>query len=158
MAALIKIMRVKHIMTKKVISVHSDTPVNEAARLIFEKNLTGMPVIDDKKRVVGIITEYDFMSRGRNIHIPTFLDLMKEFRIQDTSKVKKKIKQICQLKVGQLMTSPVTTVSPETKIQEAARIFVEKHINPLPVVDAEEKLVGIISRADIVKLFELKNF
>src|SRR3989338_3874608 len=114
------VMQVKHIMTKKVISVQSDTPVNEAAKLIFEKNLTGMPVIDDQKRVVGIITEYDFMSRGRNIHIPTFLDLMKEFKIQDTSK--------------------------------------EKHINPLPVVDAKEKLVGIISRADIVKLFELKNF
>ncbi len=148
-------MQIQDIMTKKVITVQPNTSIYEVARLLFDKNLTGMPVIDDNNQVIGIITEYDLMSRDKHIHIPTFLDLMKEFKIKDDKKIKKKIKEICNLKVCQLMTSPVVTVGPDTEIKQAAQIFTEKHINPLPVVDGNNQLVGIISRADVVKLFQM---
>lgn len=150
-------MQVKDIMTKKVITVKPDTPIYEVARLLFEQNLTGMPVIDESKKVVGIITEYDLMSRERHIHIPTFLDLMKEFKVRDTHQIKKRIKAITQLQVKELMTQEVVRVSPDTEISQAAKIFADQHINPLPVVNETGQLVGIVSRADIVKLFETRE-
>lgn len=149
-------MQVKDIMTKKVITVHPYTPIHEVARLLFEYNLTGMPVVDDDQRIIGIITEYDLMSREKHIHIPTFLDLMREFKVKDDKNIKNQIKAICQLEARHLMTSPVITVHLETEIKVAAQIFAEKHINPLPVVDKSNQLIGIISRADVVKLFQMK--
>ena len=149
-------MQVKDIMTKKVITVKTNTPVYEVARLIFEEHLTGMPVVDENNQVLGIITEFDLMSREKHIHIPTFLDLIKEFKIKDKGSVKDKLKEISKLEASHLMTSPVVTISPETEIKDTAKIFAEKHINPLPVVDKNNQLVGIFSRADIVKLFQVK--
>lgn len=147
-------MQVQEIMTPKVISVMPTTPVYEVASLIFDHNLTGMPVVDNENQVVGIITEYDLMSRSEHIHLPTYVNLLKELAEgSPTRELTGAIEKIQHLKAQDLMTTPVVSVSPDTPVEKAAEIFSEQHINPLPVIE-EGKLVGIISRADIVKLFK----
>lgn len=149
-------MQVKDIMTKQVITANEKMPVFELAELLFDKNLTGMPVVDEEKHVVGIVTEYDLLSREEHIHIPSFMKLWGQLKVAGDKKhkIKREINKILSLKVGDIMTRPVVSVSEETKVAEAARIFADEHINPLPVVDENGVLVGIVSRADIVKLFK----
>lgn len=148
-------MHISDIMTQDVISITVDTPVSTVADLIFDKNLTGMPVVDPERHVVGIVTEYDLLSRGEHIHIPSYMKLLSQLKVAgDKGNVQQSIEQIQSLKAEDIMTKPVVTISPETEVSEAARIFSEDRINPLPVVDTDGKLVGIVSRADIVKLFK----
>lgn len=152
-------MKIQNIMTKETITVTEDTPVFEVAELLFDRNLTGMPVIDSECHVIGIITEYDLLSRSEHIHIPTYIKLLSQFKAagSESSNIKKEINKIQELEARDVMTKPVVTVSPDTEVAEAARIFTDEHINPLPVVDGQGILVGIISRADIVKLFNLEE-
>ncbi|MEW6610357.1 MAG: CBS domain-containing protein [Patescibacteria group bacterium] len=148
-------MRVSEIMTEKVITVKNDTPLMKVAELLFDRALTGVPVIDHARRVIGIITEYDLLSREEHIHIPSYVKLLSEFKIVGhKGAVHGELEMVYQVRARDLMTTPVVTVTPYTEVSEAARIFSEQRINPLPVVDTRRHLVGIISRADIVKLFK----
>ncbi len=148
-------MKVGEIMTKNVITVDERTPISEVATVLFDKNLTGVPVIDDDRHVVGIITEYDLISGSSEIHIPTYVNLLTKLKLLDNGndKIKEDIEDIKDIRAKDVMTHPVITISEDTDVAEAARIFTEDRINPLPVVNNKGQLIGIISRADIVKLF-----
>lgn len=152
-------MKVHEIMTKDVISINDEAPISQVAELLFDDNLTGVPVVDGSKHVIGILTEYDLLSRQDHIHIPTYMKLLSQFKIaKSDSTVQQEIAKVQSLKAKDIMTHPVVTISEQTDVSEAARIFADERINPLPVVDADGALVGIISRADIVKLFKLIHF
>jgi len=145
-------------MTKEVISVHADATVAEIAHILFERNLTGVPVIEQDGTVIGIITEYDLMSRNMAVHIPTYVRLLESLEgEQSGTRMMDEMEAIRRTTARAIMTAPVVTLWKETTVDEAARIFSEAHINPLPVVDEQGKLAGIVSRSDIVKLFRRKN-
>lgn len=146
-------MLIKEIMTKEVITVDPDTPLHDVARLLFDHNLTGMPVVEKDGKVVGIVTEYDLMSRSDNTHLPTYLKVLSEFDFHQAKPLKNVIEKVQELRVRDIMTERVIVLGPEEAVEEAAEIFSKQHINPLPVVE-DGRLVGIISRADIVKLFK----
>jgi len=149
-------MKVGEIMTKDVMSIGADAPISQVAELLFDYNLTGVPVVDEQKHVIGILTEYDLLSRQDHIHIPTYMKLLSQFKIAKSDKaVQQEISNVQSLLASDIMTRPVVTISEDTDVSEAARIFADERINPLPVVDSNGALVGIISRADIVKLFKL---
>lgn len=151
-------MKVEAIMTKEVISVHADATVAEIAHILFERNLTGVPVIEQDGAVIGIITEYDLMSRNMAVHIPTYVRLLESLEgEQSGTRMMDEMEAIRRTTARAIMTAPVVTLWKETTVDEAARIFSEAHINPLPVVDEQGKLAGIVSRSDIVKLFRRKN-
>lgn len=150
-------MDIKTIMTKKVISCSPETTVAEIARLLFDRNLTGMPVVDGKGKVVGIVTEYDLMSKYMGVHIPTYVKLLESLgRNEVGTRIRDELEAILRTTAREIMTDKAVTVSPESTVESAAVIFSEQRINPLPVVDKAGKLVGIVSRADIVKLFKKK--
>jgi CBS domain-containing protein len=153
-------MKINNIMSKKVITVTVNSPLSEIADLLFNNKITGVPVVDENKHVIGIVTEYDLLSRNEHIHIPTYIKLLRNLKTAGNKKeITKKIQSVLSLKAEDIMTKPVVTIVPQTHISEVARIFTEKHINPLPVVNIKGVLVGIISRADIIRLFRKgKNF
>lgn len=152
-------MKVNEIMTKDVVSIGADASISQVAELLFDDNLTGVPVVDGQKHVIGILTEYDLLSRQDHVHIPTYMKLLSQFKIAKSDKsVQQEISKVQSLRVFDIMTRPVVTISENTDVSEAARIFADERINPLPVVDGNGVLVGIISRADIVKLFKLIKF
>ncbi len=126
-------MQVVDLMTTDVIKVAPDTPIKQAAQLMFRHRVSGLPVVDDAGRVAGIITEADFLrlevARGE---------------AADPEPVET---------VGEVMTSGVVTVQPDEGLAEAAKVMVIQDIKRLPVIDDDERLVGIISRLDIVAVF-----
>ncbi len=147
-------MKVKNIMTKKVVAIDQETKIIEIARLLSENKLTGLPVIDKNRRVIGIITESDLITRDTRIHIPSyvkFLDKLVYIKKGKDIKMREQCKKIININAKDLMTKNPICISPEASIKKLAEIFTKEGINPIPVV-RNNKLTGIVSRSDLVKL------
>ena len=126
-------MQVVDLMTTELIKVSPDTRIQDAARLMVRHRVRGLPVVDASGCVCGIITEADFLR----------LEVIRT-ESDDPSPVET---------VGEVMSGGVVTISPETTIYDAARIMVVQDVKRLPVVDEEDRLLGIIARLDIVAVF-----
>jgi len=149
---------VADIMTKKVVSVNPDTSLIEAAQIITEHNFDGLPVIDEEDRLLGIITEYDLISKKSIIYLPTLQIIIKNMPVieKDKSQFRKDIELISSLTVKDVMNKNPITLSDKTNLKETVATFCKHHrINPIPVIDENNKVVGVISRFDILK--PLKN-
>jgi CBS-domain-containing membrane protein len=125
-------MQVVDLMTTDVITVSPQTGIRDAARLMFRNRVSGLPVVTLGGALTGIITEADFLR----------LEVERQEGGTDFGE-----------DVGAVMSAGVVTTGPDTSIYEAAKIMTFQDIKRLPVVDEEQHLLGIISRADIVSIF-----
>ncbi len=142
---------VKDIMTTAVITVTPDTSIRELVELLGRHNINGVPVVDEGGKLVGIVTEADVVDQSRRIHIPSFFNFMDSvIFLEDPSVVEKEIKKMTGTKVGDIMTTDVRTVTPDTTVQEVATLMSEEHIQTIPVMDGE-RLVGVVGRWDVIK-------
>ncbi len=147
---------VKELMTTGVLTVTPQTPLIEAIDILLKKGFNGLPVADKDGRLVGILTEYDLTIRGSSIYLPTFLKLLKEFKVykKDKGLIREDFKKITAMKVGDIMNSDPLTLPPDTSIENLVKTFAEHHrVNPIPIVDNDKRMLGIISRSDLIKLF-----
>ncbi len=147
-------MKVSDIMTQEVLSVKRDTSVNEVAQVMGAKDISGVPVVDDENHVVGIITELDLIVRNTRLEMPRFIEVMDWGRIplQRPGHAKEKLRHMLGTKAADIMTEEVVTIGPDAPVEDLAELMVKRRVNPVPVVDAEGQLIGIISRADIVDM------
>ncbi len=138
-------LRVQDVMTRDVISILKYESIMCVANILSKKNISGLPVVDREKRVIGIITQADILSMVGVRKENTFKDLLKHMLGEPLPE--RKIGDI----VGDIMVSPAVTIKANLNIAEATKIMDEKKIRRLPVVDDKDVLLGIISRADILK-------
>lgn len=136
---------VQDVMTTDVIVVEKFESVMHVAEILSENNISGLPVVDKKKKVIGIITQADILSVVGMSRDHTLKDILKYMLGEPLPE--RKSGDI----VGDIMASSPRTIRPDANIAEAARVMDERKIRRLPVVDEENILVGIISRADILK-------
>jgi len=144
------------IMTRKVVSVNSETPLLEAVKILEQQGFNGLPVLDQDNKVVGIITEYDMIIKGSSVHLPTFMKLFQEMDLyrKDTGLIRDDLRKIFSLKVKNVMNREPLTLTDETPLPDIDKTFNEHHrVNPIPIVNKENRLVGIISRSDMLKFF-----
>jgi CBS domain-containing protein len=113
-------------MTTSILTLTAETLVENAARTMFENSISGMPVVDDDGRLIGVVSEFDIISK----HGET---------------------------VGDIMTTDVISVGEDTDPETVARMLTEQRIRRIPVVN-EGRVVGIISRSDLVRLFALTRW
>jgi CBS domain-containing membrane protein len=139
--------RAKDVMTKDVVFIRKDTSLEEVADLLNLHLISGVPVIDDDKRVVGVISEKDFLFQMGAQEKRTFMGVVAHCLKSKSCVAITMRKQ----KAEDIMTSPAITVSENTPIFEIANTFTEKNINRTPVVDQSNKLAGIVTRTDIVR-------
>jgi CBS domain-containing protein len=137
-------------MTKKVIALKSDSDIHEAAALLSEHRISGLPVVDGRNRVIGIVSEADILSMAGLEKGHVFKDILRHILGEPLPKRKH------QGRIGEIMSSPAITTTLEADIREVAEILESKRIKRLPVVDNENRLLGIISRADIVRAMSKK--
>jgi CBS domain-containing protein len=133
------------VMTRKVISVKIDDDISHAVKLLSENNVSGLPVTDEGGHVVGVISEADVLGTVGMVKEHKFKDIMRRLLGEPMQGARK------GEKVGDVMSAPPITILLEADLSEAARILTERRIKRLPVVDNKNALVGIISRADIVR-------
>ena len=142
---------VSTIMSRDVVTVAPETSVTEVARLMVEHDVSGIPVVDDGL-LVGLVTEVDVVSREIDVDPPvygTFLDAIFRFPWDRSDE---ELRRVLASTAGQLMTRDVETIAPDAPIRDAANMMFKQELNPLPVVDEHGRLLGIISRSDIVRL------
>jgi CBS domain-containing protein len=150
-------MKVKDVMTKDVITFDPAESIYNAARILRENRISGAPVVSDG-RVVGILSETDIMKLVEtpylelNTILPSPFDIVElpirmKFELKEAMK---KIKKASSLQVKEIMTKKVFTIEPEASIEDAAKLMSRQKINRLPVVDKDGKLVGIVTRGDII--------
>ncbi len=143
-------LKAKDIMTREVVTVKQDMTIEEFARIMMKNQISGAPVVDDKERLKGIVTENDLISKNSRLHIPTILRLFDAYIPLGTSKLEGEIKKMTALTVGEICTKDVVTVDEETSVEYIATLMTEKKIHLLPVVK-EGKIVGIIGKRDLIK-------
>ncbi len=139
------------IMQTNVVTVRSDASVQELAELLARKKISGVPVVDDENRVVGVVSEGDLVALDADIHFPHYIQFLDSvIFLESMKKFDERLRKAAAAEVGQIMTTDVETVQKNTSIEEAATLMTDKGINRLPVVDGDV-LVGIVTRADLVK-------
>ncbi len=143
-------MKAKDIMTKEVISVLPETTLDDLAKLLIDKKISGAPVITKEGRLVGIVTENDLIRQNERFHIPTVIRLFDAFIPLESDSVKDEIRRISASSVSEIATSEVISVDLETPLQEIATIMAEKGVHLLPVLDAG-RVVGIIAKMDVIR-------
>jgi len=137
---------VADVMTERVVAVNAFAPFKEIVRTMQEHRVSAVPVVDEDDRVMGVVSEGDLILK-EDPELEGSAHLFEGMqRRQDRSKA-------AGLVASQLMTAPAITVRPEATLGEAARLMHRKAIKRLPVVDAEGRIVGIVSRADLLKVF-----
>jgi len=132
-------------MTRNVLSISKYERIVRVANILSEKNISGLPVVDNENKVLGIVTQADILSMVGVSREHTFKDLLKYMRGETLSECRRGDY------AGDIMTSPALTISPDATIAEAVRIMTERRIRRLTVVDNKNALIGIVTRADILK-------
>jgi CBS domain-containing membrane protein len=135
------------IMTTDVVAVKPDTPVAEVAAAMGRRGVSGVPVVDAAQKVVGVISEKDFLSRMGVQDAKNFMSLVANCLM---TKGCMTLPIDCAL-AGDLMTSPAVTVAPDTPVRTIAALLTGRGINRVAVTDSAGRLLGLVSRADIVK-------
>jgi CBS domain-containing protein len=140
-------MQVKNVMTKRVLSVGPRKPLKEVAKLLVSNRVSGVPVVDDDGSVLGVVSEGDILvkERGRPGRASLF-DHLLDVNGRDSAKHDAR-------DAADAMTSPAITIRPQRPIAEAAALMLDRCVNRLPVVDHHGKLIGIVTRADLVRAF-----
>lgn len=147
-------------MTSKAITVSPKTPIVEAIGILLQGGFNGLPVVDDKGFLVGIITEYNFILGSSAIHLPTLIKLFDQLDTykKDQFLIKDELKQILALNVNEVMNKEPLTLLQTDSIEKLAEAFTQHHtVNPIPIVDELKHLVGIVSRSDLLKFFGDSN-
>lgn len=142
-------LKAKDIMTKDVITIKPEATVEALARLLIEHRISGVPVVDDENRLIGIVTENDLISQNKRLHIPTIIRLFDAYILLGSGKMEEEIKKMVATTVGDICTRKVVSITEETSLEEIATIMAEKNIHLLPVL-RDGKVVGIVGKADIV--------
>lgn len=141
----------KDIMTTDIVTVSPESDVSQAARLLLEKHINGIPVVDSSQQVVGILCQSDLIAQQKKISLPSLFTLLDGFiSFSSTKNLDKEFKKIAAIKVSEAMTEDPVTVSPETTIEEIATLMVNRGFHTIPVVQ-DGRLVGVIGKEDVLK-------
>ncbi|GGT07345.1 hypothetical protein GCM10010271_07270 [Streptomyces kurssanovii] len=142
---------VGEVMTNEVVQAHPETSFDELARLLTSHRISGLPVVDDDDKVMGVVSQTDLTRRhaGRGHDGPARRRML--VTLKRLAGARPAVSSV--LAARELMTSPAVTVHPEQRVVDAARIMERRHIDRLPVVDEEDRLIGITTRRDLLRVF-----
>jgi len=138
---------VKDVMTVDVISVAKDTPFEEIAAALRKHRVSAFPVVDAESRVIGVVSESDLLAK---LALGIGDDDMRGIT---GILPRHQLEKAHAITAGDLMTSPVVTVSPEDTAEQAARLMYKRNVKRLPVTDPDGHLAGIVSRADVLAVY-----
>ena len=141
-------MKASDVMTRTLLSVRPDATVAEAIRLMLDNHISGLPVIDEVNRLVGILTEGDLLRRGETgteRRRPRWLEML-----MGPGRLAGEYVRTHGRKIGELMTRDLVSVTPDTPLKEVVELMERRRIKRVPVLDGDV-LVGILSRADLLR-------
>jgi CBS domain-containing protein len=148
-------MNVRDLMTEPI-TVDPSTSIGRVSRLMVENHLSGLPVVDQRGSLVGVVTESDLVTKHARVHGPTYLGFLGGVLPIETRRQDAEVRRALAVSAGDIMSMDFATIPPGADIEDAATLMVERDANPIAVVEGE-RLVGMISRADIVRLLVVEE-
>jgi len=136
---------VKDVMTTRVIWVRKDATFREMAVALRNYRVSAFPVVDDDQKVIGVVSEADMLNKEALDDEPGVISGILHRRDQAKAR---------GVTAGDLMTAAVVAVRPDDTVEHAAKLMYDRRVKRLPVTDANGRLVGIISRADVLSVFD----
>jgi CBS domain-containing protein len=147
-------MQTKDLMTTGVVSVSPATSVSEVADILHTRGFSGLPVVNEDNTVLGVITERELFSQDAKLYLPAYVKILQDthFVIGGRRELPYVASQLTHTKASDIMNQDMYYARPDTELEELAEAFSRYDQSPIPVTDNNNKLLGIISRSDLVKL------
>jgi CBS domain-containing protein len=143
--------KVRNVMSTDVATVREGTPFKDVVRALAQRDVSAVPVVDPDGRVLGVVSEADLLIKQGTQEIEFTRSLASWWR------GRRDMRRTVAVTAGQLMSKPAVTVPEKATVAGAARLMTQHNIKRLPVVDADGKLVGIVSRKDVLTVFLRKD-
>jgi len=142
----------KDIMSRNVITINKDASIEELSELLLKNEISGVPVVDESGIMIGIATEGDVIIKDTELHFPRYFKLLDGIiYLESFTRFKNNLKKHLAIKVEEIMTPKVISASEDTSVADIADMMVKNRVNRIPIVDENNKPVGIVTRADIVR-------
>ncbi|MEZ4525427.1 MAG: CBS domain-containing protein [Desulfobacterales bacterium] len=142
---------VKDIMTTDVITVLPETEISKATKILLEKRINGLPVVDQEGNLRGILCQSDLIAQQKKLPLPSFFTFLDGFiPLTSMKQLEKQVQKVAATTVAHAMTADPVTVTPETGINGVAALMVDRNFHTLPVVK-DGKLVGILGKEDVLR-------
>lgn len=141
---------VRDAMTPHVVTAGPETPLKDVARSLIDAGISGLPVVDDGGRVLGVVSEADFLIKGQGPQAIRHRRLAR--LLGDSEETRHQLAKVVARTAGEAMSTPAVTIEPSRSLQAAAERMTAERVNRLPVVEGG-RLVGIVTRADLVRAY-----
>ncbi|MBE9213226.1 MAG: CBS domain-containing protein [Nostocales cyanobacterium 94392] len=143
---------VAEVMTPNPITVKVETPLREAIKILAEKNISGLPVVDDAGQLIGIISETDLMWQQAGVTPPAYIMILDSvIYLKNPVDYERELHKALGQIVGEVMSKKPITISADKPLREAAKLMRDRKIHQLPVLDDSGQLVGILALNDIIR-------
>jgi CBS domain-containing protein len=143
---------VAQVMTHNPIMVNPQTPLKQAIQILAEKQISGLPVVDDMSKLVGIISETDLMWQETGITPPAYIMFLDSvIYLQNPAAYERDLHKALGQTVGEVMSNNPITIRPDQSLKAAAKIIQDHKVRRLPVVDDAGTVIGILTRGDIIR-------
>ncbi len=144
---------VAQVMTQNPITVTPQTPLSEAVKIIVEKKISGLPVVDEQGKLLGIISETDLMWQETGVEPPPYIMILDSvIYLQNPARYEKEVHKALGQTVGEVMSDKPISIKGTKSLKEAAHLMHEKKIRRLPVVDENNnKVIGILTQGDVIR-------
>jgi CBS domain-containing protein len=142
----------REIMTENVITIKKDSSIEDLSEILLKNKISGVPVVGNDGKIAGVVTEGDIIVQDTDLHFPRYFKLLDGIIYLDSlNRFRDNLKKHLATKVEDIMVTKVKTISPDTTISDIAELMLRMKINRLPVVDEDDNILGIVTRADIVR-------
>jgi CBS domain-containing protein len=147
---------VADVMTPEPITVRKTTSLQDAIKLMAQKRISGLPVVDDQDHLIGVISETDLMWKETGVDPPPYIMFLDSvIYLQNPTRHNKEIHKALGETVQDVMTDQPISITPDKSLKDAAHLMHDKNIRRLPVVD-DHKVIGIITRGDIIRTMAME--
>lgn len=150
-------MQISEIMSSPAITVSTETRIGPLARVMREHNITGLPVVDSRNRLLGVITEHDLIQRHAPVHQPRYITVLSAYipvNPREVREYKEQLRQALAINASQLMTIDAPTLSPEDDVEDAIALMLDPEVTLLPVENDKGEVIGVVTRTDLMRLIE----
>ncbi len=143
---------VADVMSRNPVVVQRETSLTEAIKILAERRISGLPVVDDSGKLVGIISETDLMWQETGVTPPAYIMFLDSvIYLQNPATYERELHKALGQTVGEVMSKDPITVSPDKSLRDAAKLMHDKKIHRLPILDSEGQVIGILTRGDIIR-------
>jgi len=143
---------VADLMTREPLTARPEMSLKEVIKILADRRISGLPVVDEHDLLIGIISETDLMWRETGVTPPAYIMVLDSvIYLENPSRYEQELHKALGQTVGEVMSRDPVSIAPEKSVQEAAKLLHDRNIHRLPVLDTTGKVIGILTRGDIVR-------